>query len=128
MDNNPESADRSEEPTQMPPDLMQVQIPDLDSPELRSAIAIWRIGLVLTISSIPIAFSPAIIAAIMVNTCPGGWSGANEGNCGWAALPWFLIISVPFGILTFLAGLIVLIYGSSRKAKIRRQHQINQSI
>lgn len=74
------------------------------------------LGAILLIAAPIIAFSPLVLTLIMLPFCPGGSSGANEGNCGAAALPWFLIVSVPFGILMALVGLIALVVRAVRKS------------
>ncbi len=60
-----------------------------------------------------IALAPAVLALVLVQFCPGGASGANEGNCGAAALPWLLFLSIPFGILLVLVGAILMIVAAA---------------
>jgi hypothetical protein len=63
-----------------------------------------------------IALAPAVLALVLVQFCPGGASSANESNCSAAALPWLLILSIPFGILLFIAGTILLIIAAARSS------------
>ncbi len=64
-----------------------------------------------------IALSPAIMALILTPFCPGGISGANEGNCAAAALPWFLFATVPLGILVAIAGFIAIIVRAASNSR-----------
>ena len=61
-----------------------------------------------------IATAPVLLAIVLVPLQCGGYSNANEGNCGPAALPWLLFLSVPIGIITAIVGLITLITGLSK--------------
>jgi len=40
---------------------------------------------------------------------------ANEGNCAWAALPWFMFFTIPAAALIFIAGVVVLIVSLVRR-------------
>lgn len=65
--------------------------------------------------SVLIATAPVLLAIVLVPLQCGGYSNANEGNCGPAALPWLLFLSVPIGIVTAIVGLITLITGLSQQ-------------
>jgi hypothetical protein len=41
---------------------------------------------------------------------------ANEGNCGWAALPWFMFITIPAAALMFVTGFVVLVISLFKKS------------
>jgi hypothetical protein len=41
---------------------------------------------------------------------------ANEGNCGWAALPWFMYYTIPAAAVMFVTGFVVLIISLVKKA------------
>lgn len=59
------------------------------------------------------ALAPFILGAFMSAIFCG--PDANEGNCAWAALPWFMFITIPVGALMFLAGLVILIVSLAKK-------------
>lgn len=40
---------------------------------------------------------------------------ANEGNCGFAALPWMMILTLPAGALMFIVGLVMFIVALVKK-------------
>ncbi len=80
----------------------------------------------MLIASIPVALSPILLALILVPVTCGGFSGANEGNCGAAALPWFLFFSIPCGILLAIVGAIVLAVGASQKSVASRKQRYEQ--
>jgi len=85
-----------------------------------------RTGWIMLIASIPVAVSPILLALVLIPLTCGGFSGANEGNCGAAALPWFLFMSVPFGILLAIAGAIVLAVGARRQSVAERKQRYEQ--
>ena len=64
-----------------------------------------------------VALSPALMALVMTPFCPGGFSGANEGNCAAAALPWLLIATIPLGILLAIAGFIAIIVRAASNSR-----------
>jgi uncharacterized membrane protein YhaH (DUF805 family) len=73
------------------------------------------LGWALLAASPIFAFSPFIIAAIGAQlTCDGGLATANEANCGWAALPWAMIMTIPGGILLAVVGLVMGIVSAFR--------------
>ena len=62
-----------------------------------------RIAFLIATSLAPLfAFSPFIIG--MVGS--SGMSSCNESNCEWATLGWLGIITIPLGIMLYVAGLI----------------------
>lgn len=40
---------------------------------------------------------------------------ANEANCGFAVLPWMMILTIPAGALMFIVGLVILIVSLVKK-------------
>ena len=73
------------------------------------------LGWALLAASPIFAFSPFIIGGIGAQlTCEGGLAAANEGNCGWAALPWAMIMTIPGGILMAVVGLVMGIISAIR--------------
>ena len=59
------------------------------------------------------ALSPFIVAWPLARVFCG--PDANEGNCGFAALPWLMILTLPAGALLFIVGLVVLIVSLAKK-------------
>jgi uncharacterized membrane protein YhaH (DUF805 family) len=92
------------------PEQMYVYSP----PKKRKTLA-W-VGFSLVIVSPLVAFSPFILAGIGAQLfCEGGLAGANEGNCGWAALPWFMLVSIPTAGLLAIVGLVLGLIGLTQK-------------
>lgn len=115
--NQPASAPMPPEPTSWQSGPTPAELAQL-SPAYRSARLMTRIGLGLVIASPLIALSPILIALVMVQIdCP---NGANEGNCSWAALPWFLFFSIPFSVLLGSIGAVVMFMGLARKSKVAK--------
>jgi hypothetical protein len=86
------------------------------SPTQKTRYPGW-LGWALLAASPIFAFSPFIIGGIGAQlTCEGGLAAANEGNCGWAALPWAMIMTIPGGILMAVVGLVMGIISAVRKA------------
>jgi len=87
------------------------------NPETQKTSYPGWLGWALLAASPIFAFSPFIIGGIGAQlTCDGGWANANEGNCGWAALPWAMIMTIPGGILMAVVGLVMGIVSAVRKA------------
>lgn len=85
-----------------------------------------RTGWILLISAVVVAVSPILLALVLIPLTCGGFSGANEGNCAAGALPWFLFLSIPFGILLALIGAIVLAVGTRQKSVAERKQRYEQ--
>ena len=66
-----------------------------------------RNGLLVLVASPFVAFAPLIIGIAGAKLFCG--SDANEANCGFAVLPWFLIASVPGGFVMAIVGVIMII-------------------
>ena len=63
-----------------------------------------RITALIFMSATPIlAVSPYLIALLGSAVTPGC---TNEANCGWAALPWFMLLTIPAGAVFFIIGLV----------------------
>lgn len=60
------------------------------------------------------AISPYIFGALLSVAFCG--PDANEGNCAWAALPWFMFFTIPAAAVLFITGVVILI-GSFVKRK-----------
>jgi hypothetical protein len=87
------------------------------NPETQKTSYPGWLGWALLAASPIFAFSPFIIGGIGAQlTCEGGLAAANEGNCGWAALPWAMIMTIPGGILMAVVGLVLGIVSAVRKA------------
>lgn len=63
-----------------------------------------KVGRLIAAAGAVVAVLPAVLAIVLTPLLCG--PGANEGNCGVAALPWLLFFSVPLGGLLVLAGLV----------------------
>lgn len=59
------------------------------------------------------ALSPFIVAWPLALVFCG--PDANEGNCGFAALPWMMILTIPAGALMFIVGLVIFIVALVKK-------------
>lgn len=59
------------------------------------------------------AISPYVFGAFLSVVFCG--PDANEGNCGWAALPWFMFITIPAAVVMFIAGFVILIVSIVKK-------------
>jgi hypothetical protein len=63
-----------------------------------------RISALIFMSATPIlAVSPFLIGWLGSLITPGC---TNEANCGWAALPWLMFLTIPGGVVFFILGLI----------------------
>ena len=66
-------------------------------------------GLVITGLSPIFAVSPFLIAYPLATLfCV---PDANEANCGWAALPWFMFFTIPVAVVMLFVGLIITVIG-----------------
>lgn len=72
-----------------------------------------KTGLVAMVLAPLFAISPFILGAFMSVIFCG--PDANEGNCGWAALPWFMFFTIPIAAFVFIAGLVILIVSIVKK-------------
>jgi uncharacterized membrane protein YhaH (DUF805 family) len=73
------------------------------------------LGWALLAASPIVGLSPFIIGGIGAQlTCDGGLAAANEANCGWAALGWFALVTIPAGALLFVVGLVMGIVSAFR--------------
>lgn len=69
-------------------------------------------GLIMLGVSPLVAFGPFILAGIGSQLfCGGGAAAANEANCGWAALPWAMILTIPAGSLLAIVGYVMMFVG-----------------
>ena len=66
-------------------------------------------GLVMTVLSPIFAVSPFLIAFPLATLFCG--PDANEANCGWAVLPWFMFYTIPAAIVMFFAGVVITVIG-----------------
>jgi MFS family permease len=64
------------------------------------------IGLAVISAAPIIAVAPYLIALVGSALTPGC---TNEANCSWAALPWFMLLTIPIGIIVAIAGLVFFI-------------------
>ena len=82
---------------------------------MKKQSSIWRAKtgfLVLALAPL-FAASPYIFGAFLSLVFCG--PDANEGNCAWAALPWFMFFTVPAAAVMFIGGLIILIVSIVKK-------------
>lgn len=89
-----------------------------ESPQSEPVKKKWyeSVGCVITLSGLVFAFFPIIIAVVMVPLTCGG--NANESNCGAAAAPWLLFMTIPIGILIMIAGAIAQVFSKPRKVNV----------
>ena len=80
----------------------------------RSSVLNPKTGLLAMVLSPVFAVMPFIAGAALSFVFCG--SDANEGNCGWAALPWAMFITIPLAGLMFIAGLVILIVSLVKKS------------
>ena len=73
-------------------------------------------GLTITALSPIFAVLPFLIALPFATLFCG--PDANEANCGWAALPWFMFFTIPAAIVMFFVGVVITVIGI---VKIRKQ-------
>ena len=70
-------------------------------------------GLLIMALSPLFAVSPYIFGALLSLAFCG--PDANEGNCAWAALPWFMFFTIPIAAVMFIVGLVTLIISLAKK-------------
>jgi len=84
--------------------------------QTRKKQPLGKTGAIMLGLSPVIAFSPFIIGGIGAQLfCNGGLSGADESNCGFAALPWAMLMTIPAGFLLAISGIVILIVAAVRK-------------
>lgn len=78
-----------------------------------------KIGLILVLLSPIVAILPWLFAIPLVFLlCE---QPANEGNCGPAALPWFMFFTIPIGILMLLSGTAISLFFGLKKLLNKRE-------
>ena len=70
-------------------------------------------GLLIIALSPIFAVSPFLIALPLATLLCG--PDANEANCGWAALPWYMFFTIPAAILMFVVGVVILVVALVKK-------------
>jgi hypothetical protein len=73
-----------------------------------------KTGLLAMVLSPVFAVMPLIAGLALSRVFCG--PDANEGNCGWAALPWAMFMTIPLAGLMFIAGLVILIVSLVKKS------------
>lgn len=81
-----------------------------------------RTGMLLVAVGVIVALSPILLALVLIPLQCGGYSNANEGNCGAAALPWFMFFSIPAGVVLVLIGIIFSAFNVGAKYQKRQQN------
>ncbi|MEY2672726.1 MAG: hypothetical protein RLZZ508_603 [Actinomycetota bacterium] len=83
------------------------QVPPSNAPDQTAKAGCWVgwIGLLIGIA-------PMIIG--LIGSIPCGPS-ANEGNCPAAAAPWLLFLSIPFGLIVGVVGIVIYIVAKTKK-------------
>lgn len=74
-----------------------------------------KIGLLVLVVSPVIAILPYLAGALLSVLLCG--PDANEGNCAWAALPWFMFLTIPAAVVMFFGGFITMLIGILRSNK-----------
>lgn len=72
-----------------------------------------KTGLSMMLIAPLFAVSPFIAGAFLSLVFCG--PDANEGNCGPAALPWFMFFTIPAGALMFIVGLVISLVSLAKK-------------
>ena len=72
-----------------------------------------KTGLIAMLLSPVFAVLPFLAGALLSVVFCG--PDANEGNCGWAVLPWFMFFTIPIAAFVFIAGLLILIVSIVKK-------------
>jgi len=75
----------------------------------------WSVktGVIAMLLAPLLAVAPLLIGAAGAAVFCG--PGANEANCGFAVLPWMMLLTLPAGALMFIAGLIIFIVALAKK-------------
>lgn len=75
----------------------------------------WSVktGAIAMLVSPLVAIAPYVAGAFLSVVFCG--PDANEGNCGWAALPWFMFFTIPAAAVLFLVGLVIFIVSLAKK-------------
>jgi len=75
----------------------------------------WSVkaGLIVMLLAPLLAVAPFLVGAAGAAVFCG--PGANEGNCGFAVLPWMMILTLPAGALMFIVGLVMFIVALVKK-------------
>lgn len=60
-----------------------------------------------------VAIAPYVAGAFLSVVFCG--PDANEGNCAWAAMPWFMFFTIPAAAVLFLVGLVIFIVSLAKK-------------
>ena len=77
--------------------------------------SIWSVkaGVLAMLLSPLLAVGPFLVGAAGAAVFCG--PGANEANCGFAVLPWMMLLTLPAGALLFIVGLIIFIVALAKK-------------
>jgi hypothetical protein len=73
-----------------------------------------KTGLIAMLLSPVLAVLPFLAGALLSRVFCG--PDANEGNCGWAALPWFMFFTIPAAVVMFVTGFVLLIVSLFKKS------------
>jgi hypothetical protein len=74
-----------------------------------------KTGLLVLITSPILAILPYLAGALLSVLFCG--PDANEGNCAWAALPWFMFLTIPAAVVMFFVGIIMMLIGVVKGTK-----------
>lgn len=74
------------------------------------AVGGWTI-----VASVLLAIGPMLVGIIVAPIACD--SGADEGSCSWAAVPWLTFFTAPIGVLGILLGVALLIVGGVRRGR-----------
>ena len=74
-----------------------------------------KTGLLTILLAPLLAVSPFLAGALLSLAFCG--PDANEGSCGWAALPWFMFLTIPLGALMLIAGVVIVIVSLVKKVR-----------
>lgn len=74
-----------------------------------------KIGLLVLLTSPILAILPYLAGALLSALLCG--PDANEGNCAWAALPWFMFLTIPAAVVMVFVGIIMMLIGLVKGTK-----------
>jgi len=73
-----------------------------------------KMGIGMMMLSPALAVLPFLLGTLLSRVFCG--PDANEGNCGWAALPWFMFFTIPAAVVMFVTGFVLLIVSLFKKS------------
>ena len=72
-----------------------------------------KTGLIAMLLAPVLAVFPLVAGIALARLLCG--PDANEANCGWGVLPWFMFFTIPAAALMFITGFVLLIISLVKK-------------